>query len=269
MWEYHLILRPLSIAARDIVGGFGKFPLWRYMAFRELRLRYARSFIGPFWITISMGLWVIALSLLYGGLFGAPLEEVAPFITLGVVIWTYLQAVLTEGSTSLMTAKGMLEQMETPISTFVWLVLLRNIIVAGHHMMIFVVLIFLYGLWPNMNWLWLCIGIPILLIVGFAMTLFAAVLTPRFRDLAPLITNFMTVGFFLSPVMWRPSDLQKNQFIVDYNPFTHLLAVFREPLLGRVPDMVSIIVSASIAVGLLLIAMLLLGNKKHKIIFWL
>ena len=257
------IFRPLAIASRDIGQGFQKFPLWRYMACRELRLRYARSFIGPFWITISMGLWVIALSLLYGGLFGAPLEEVAPFITLGVVIWTYLQAVMTEGSTSLMQAKGMLEQMETPISTFVWLVVLRNIIVAGHHMTIFVILIFLYGLWPNMNWLWLGIGLPILLIAGFAMCLFVAVLTPRFRDIAPLTTNFMTVGFFLSPVMWRPSDLQKNEFIVDYNPFTHLMAVFREPLLGRTPDMISVIVSAGIALGLLQIAMLLLGQKKH------
>jgi lipopolysaccharide transport system permease protein len=259
----------ISDAVADLRGGFERFPLWRYLAFRELRLRYARSFIGPFWITVTMAVWVTGISLLMGGLFGAPLREIAPYITLGVIAWTFLSSVLNEGAACVLTAKGILMQSRVPATTFVWLVMFRNLIVGGHHLVIFAALVVIFGLWPNANWLWLLAGLPLVLLAMFGAALFLAVVTPRFRDLAPFVGSLMTIGFFLSPVMWRPDDLVRHKFLFDFNPFAHLLVIFREPLLGHAPPPLSLAVAAATAVTTLALGFFALALVRRRLTYWL
>lgn len=253
----------------DLTEGFKRYPLWKYMANRELKLRYARSFLGPLWITLTMAFWVAGLSLLYGGLFGASLGEVAPFITLGVIAWNYLTAVMVEGCSCFLSAKGYLMQSKVPLSTFVWLVFYRNLIVLGHNMTIFVILVFAFQLWPNMNWLWALVGWPILFIAGFGISLFLAFVAARFRDVTPLINSIMTVGFFLTPVMWRPSDLTRNEFIATMNPLAHLLDVFRAPLLGIQPTLYSLTFAAITAGVFLMAGLIALAMSRKQILYWL
>ena len=52
-------------AVNDLWDGLGRRALWSTMGLQEIRLRYRRSIIGPFWLTISMGVTVGALGLLY------------------------------------------------------------------------------------------------------------------------------------------------------------------------------------------------------------
>ena len=262
-------LSRMGEACADLAGGFMRHPVWRFMADRELKLRYARSFLGPIWITLTMGFWVAGLTLLYGGLFGAPLREIAPFITLGVIAWNFLTALLTEGCVCFLQAKGYLMQSRMPISTFVWLVFYRNLLVLAHNMGIFVVLVFAFQLWPNTNWLWALVGWPILFLAGFGFTMLLSVIAARFRDITPLVHSIMTVGFFLTPVMWRPTDLQKNEFIATYNPFAHLLDMFRTPLLGEAPTQYSIIFALVTAVVLFLAGLIAIAVSRRNIMFWL
>jgi len=239
------------------------------MGWRELKLRYARSFIGPFWITLAMGTWLLALSLVYGGLFGAPLHVIAPHILLGVVPWTFLSATANESAASIMKAKNFLLQTKMPVSTFVYLVIFRNLIVGLHHMVIFVGLVVVFKMWLNFNALWSIVGLACLILTGFGIGLITAVLTPRFRDLQPLINNLTTVGFFLSPVMWRPQDLVRYKFVYEYNPFAHLLDLFRLPLLGQAPEPLTLYVACGTAVFTPLVGFLVLGAYRKRIMFWL
>jgi ABC-type polysaccharide/polyol phosphate export permease len=259
----------IADAVADISAGFARYPLWSYMAVRELKLRYARSFIGPFWVTLTMAAWVIGMSLVSGGLFGASLRDSMPYVTLGIVAWTFLATVLNESASCVVAAKHILLQSRMPVTTFVWLVLFRNLIVAGHNMAIFAVLVVAFGLWPNMNWLWLLAGLPPLLLAALGMSLLVAVITPRYRDLAPLIGSLTTIGFLLSPVMWRPDNMVRFRFIYDYNPFAHLIAIFREPLLGRVPPIESLEAAGATAAVTLLLGFLALAGVRRRLTYWL
>jgi ABC-type polysaccharide/polyol phosphate export permease len=39
------------------------------------------------------------------------------------------------------------------------------------------------------------------------------------------------VAFFLTPVIWKPQMLGRNQWAADWNPFYHFLEVVRGPLI--------------------------------------
>jgi hypothetical protein len=80
------------MAVADIVRGSNEHALWSTMALHEIRQRYRRSVLGPFWITISMGVMVFALGLLYGKIFQLELRDYIPYLSSGFVIWGLILA---------------------------------------------------------------------------------------------------------------------------------------------------------------------------------
>ncbi|MCU1340557.1 MAG: transporter permease, partial [Bryobacterales bacterium] len=49
------------LAARDIYGGISNFRLWSMIGWRDIKQRYRRSTLGPFWLTLSMAFMVTGL----------------------------------------------------------------------------------------------------------------------------------------------------------------------------------------------------------------
>ena len=55
----------------------------------------------------------------------------------------------------------------------------------------------------------------------------------RYRDIIQVITNWLMVLFFLTPVMWKPDFLPPEyHFIIDYNPLAQFLELLRNPFWG-------------------------------------
>jgi ABC-2 type transport system permease protein/lipopolysaccharide transport system permease protein len=70
--------------------------------------------------------------------------------------------------------------------------------------------------------------------------LFAAIfayVNARFRDAIHLASAVLQVLFYVTPVIWPPEALRDRglPWVVDYNPFYHLLEVVRQPLLYAQP----------------------------------
>jgi len=264
---------PLRSAVSDILADFRiaarQRAFWTYQAYQKVRLQYARSLIGPLWLTATMALQLVALTYLFSGLFGADMSVIAPWVTVGVIAWTFFSSSLNESSSILLVNKPYIMESETSITGFVIRVLMKNLIVAAHHLVLLVILIVWFRLWPNAEWLWLLASLPVYVITTASLALILAILTPRFRDLGPLTENILMVGFFLTPVLWRPQSLVRNEFIATFNPLTHLLAIVRQPLLGHAPQTLSWVI-ALWACGLsLLTALLLLATLRRRIAFWI
>ena len=63
--------------------GFGKRELWLHLGWQDIKQRYRRSVLGPFWITIATGTTAVAMGGLYSKLFKLELSEHLPYVTLG------------------------------------------------------------------------------------------------------------------------------------------------------------------------------------------
>ena len=46
-------------AWRDLMGSIAQWQLWAYLGLQDIKLRYRRSILGPFWITLSMAMTII------------------------------------------------------------------------------------------------------------------------------------------------------------------------------------------------------------------
>jgi ABC-2 type transport system permease protein len=47
--------KTMARAVRDLTEGFGKRELWLHLGWQDIKQRYRRSVLGPFWITIATG----------------------------------------------------------------------------------------------------------------------------------------------------------------------------------------------------------------------
>ena len=75
---------------QDFIAGLKLAPALHYIASTDLRARYKRSILGPFWIVLSLGLGSVGLGVMWSFLWGAPLHEMLPSITVGFLIWIFL-----------------------------------------------------------------------------------------------------------------------------------------------------------------------------------
>ena len=210
--------------------------MWR-LAFRlgwlDIRLRYRGSVLGPFWLTLSTAVMVAALGLLYSTLFKIDLRSYLPYLTLSLILWNYLAAVVGDACVGFTQAEGIIQAVRIPFTLFATRVAVRNVLVLLHNIVVAVVVFAIFEIWPGADALMALPGFALWLLDSFAATLLLGTFCARFRDIPPIVASVMQIAFFVSPIIWKP-ELVKNGWWLPLNPFYTLLEVVRAPLLGEV-----------------------------------
>jgi lipopolysaccharide transport system permease protein len=258
-----------SEIAADLELARKQATLVRHMAVQDIRMRYARTLLGPFWITVTLGLYIMALAFVFGGLFNTPLATMLPWITLGLITFSFIANIVMEASTVLINNKHLLLQTRMSFTVWILFVTLRNLLIGAHHLVVFMAVVIIFGLPVSATWLLVIPGLLLITAFAFGLALFSAILSTRFRDVPPLIVNLYTIGLLAVPVLWRPTDLQRYRGIAEYNPVTYVMAVVREPLLGQTPALMTYAIAAASAAAALALGFLALARTRRRIMLWL
>jgi len=86
-----------QMAFRDLRASIGRADLAWSLAWHDVSSRYRGSILGPFWITLSMGLMVVGIGVVYANLFGIALKDFLPLVALGIVFFGSISGTVTEG----------------------------------------------------------------------------------------------------------------------------------------------------------------------------
>ena len=271
-----LILRAdMSLGARnrwalaDIAGGAKLWRLAWTLGWLDIRLRYRGSMLGPFWLTISTGVMVAALGILYSTLFKINLRDYLPFLAVGLVIWGYLSSVVNEGCVAFIGSAYLIKQIRLPLTIHVCRIVWRNFVILLHSLPVVIVLLFVFGHWPRPEFLLVPFGLLLLLLHGVWIGVALGVLCARFRDIPPIVTNLIQVVFFFTPVMWSPEVLKGRGWVAEYNPLYHIIETIRAPLTGRPVRWESWAWSIGVAIVGFVFAQYLLRRARNRIPYWL
>ena len=258
-----------ELAIRDLVLGARARHLWGLLGWQDIRRRYRRSVLGPFWLTISMGVFVAALGTLYGSLLRVELSVYVPYLALGFIVWTLVASSFTEGCVAFTGAEGIIKQTTQPLSVHVYRIVWRNVIVFFHNAVIFVVVALVFSHWPGWTGLLALPGLVLVCVSCVWAGLLLAIVSARFRDVPPLVASLMRVMFFLTPIIWMPSLLPGRALLLELNPFYHFLELVRAPLLGQAPGLVSWLAVAGIALGGWLLTFVMFRRYRRRIAYWI
>ena len=254
----------------DIFSSLNKFLIYWTLAVYDMRQRYIRSILGPFWYTLNTSIIIIGLSLVFGAIFQLSLKQFLPYLAFGIILWNFIFGMITECGDVFLNNKTLNLQFDNPASSNIIRLFLKNIFIFFHQLMIFPLIYIIFEIDISLITFSAFFGFLLLIANLFWICLIVSILCMRYRDISMIIANLMQLLFFITPVIWKAEMmLDKNrQIFVDLNPFYHLLEIVRSPLLGFLPEVNSIIFTTFSALIGNVIALFVLGIFKNKINYW-
>ena len=222
--------RRLERALEDLATGFARWRLAAALARLDIRNRYRGSVLGPFWLSLSTAIMVVALGLLYSTLFTLPFSGYMPYLTVSLIVWNLVSQVIIEGCASLTASEGVIRQLTLPYTVHALRCVFRNMAAAAHSLPLIAAVFLYFGHVPGPEALLALPGLLLLTVNACALSLVLGMVCARFRDIPHIITNLLQLAFFMSPVLWQPELLGDMQAWLPLNPFYVLMEVVRGPL---------------------------------------
>ncbi len=265
------MINEVCVAIADLKRSRQKLYLALMLGWQDIRQRYRRSKLGPFWLTISMGVMIGMIGIVFGQVLSTPMQEYFPFLATGIILWTCFSTAVMEGSTSFIDAQGMIRQLDLPLSLYPIRVLWRNVVICAHNVIILPLVFIVVGRGITWDILWLIPGFVVFLWNMLWVSLLLGTFCTRFRDMPQIVSSLIQVFFYVTPIIWMPNVLNPRSasMLVEPNPIYHILQIVRSPILGQAPTTQNWLVSLGVALLGSLFALWFFGKYKKRIAYWL
>jgi lipopolysaccharide transport system permease protein len=209
--------------------------LFRFLVWREIKVRYAQSAIGIGWAVIQPAFSVLVFTIVFGTLAGVESDGVpyALFSLAGLVPWTYFSNAVTEGTNSLVANANMISKVYFPR------VLLPLSCVAAKLVDFAIAMLLLFGfmVWFQHPPTWGALLVPLLVLLMMAtaagLGLWLTALAIQYRDVKHAMTFIVQLLMYAAPVVYPTSLIpQRYQLLYAVNPMVGVIEGFRAGLLG-------------------------------------
>jgi lipopolysaccharide transport system permease protein len=266
----------LSALRADLASLQRSRALLAMMTRREIAARHAGSALGAVWLYAQPILSIAAYFLVFDVVFqmrlgaGAPTRSVGTYMIVGMLPWTAFTDAVNRGMASLIESGGLLQKNPLPPALFparaalaagiIYLPLILALVVAYAPM---------HGFAPAL--ILLPFLLALMLVVWFLLGYALAILSAALRDVAQIVVFILSIGVFLSPVLFLPKMFPAPlAWALWLNPMTPPVLGMQSLLLsGQAPD-ASVWVAMAIWIAVLCVVLdRLIARSREQLIDWL
>jgi ABC-type polysaccharide/polyol phosphate export permease len=262
-------MKRLNLALEDIKKAIAQYRVWLHLGLLEVKQRYQRSILGPWWVTISMFIFILAMGKIFSRLFVQDLSEYLPFFTTGFLLWTFISSSINESTEIFRVNAGFIKQIKLPYNLYPLKFFARNVVFLLHNAIVYFFVIWFFKIHPGWNGLLVIPGMMLLIINMYWICLLVALASTRFRDMVPIINSCTQILFFVTPISWMPKLFGQDSIVLKLNPLVYFLDVTRQPLLGIAPSSTVWMINISIAIVGIVISLIVFSFTRSRIPFWL
>ena len=259
----------INSGANEIKDALKSYDQWLYMAIQDIKLRYRRSIIGPWWVTLSTGIMIIMLGFLFSHIFGQTIDTYLPFFAIGFVVWSWMAGQISDAAGGFLQFQGIIKQIKLPFPIFTLRLNMRQLIILAHNSIIIALVLLFMG--QGLSWKSI-IAIPSLILIQLNLALLSIVITifcSRYQDMTQVIGILTQILFFFTPILWQDDILKNRMYLAEMNPIYHWIEMIRAPLLGQLPSVNNCLWSVASLIFLLLVNTYFLGRYRSRIVYWL
>jgi lipopolysaccharide transport system permease protein len=223
--------------------------LLRELVARDIKLRYRRSILGVGWSLLNPLAQLSVLMFVFQRVTPLDIPNYPLFAFTGVLAWGWFGTALTAATSSITGNRELIRQPGFPATVLPAVPVLVNLVHFGIAMGLLLVALPLTGTWPNQT----LAALPVVIVLQFVVTLSVGYITATlqvwFRDTSYLLGAVLVLGFFMTPVFYRPGALPlAYQALYTFNPMAVLIGAYRDILVdGRWPDFAALATLAVIA----------------------
>lgn len=239
-----------------------------FLAYLDIKHKYHRSLLGPFWFTLNSLIVAVSLGFLYSNLFNLAAIEFIPHLTIGFVTWNFINLTLFENSRSFLEFDYIIRNSYVNPLQIIFRVVLRNFIIFFHNFIAIVLVLFFFDLLFFINIPFFIIGAFLVFLILTTISIPISFLSTRFHDVSHLIQNILQVFFFFTPIVWKVDLISEYKIVYLANPFYYLVEVVRKPILG-INSTFECIVLMSILPILIFFSFKIFNAYKKRYMLWL
>lgn len=206
------------------------------LASYELKSQHGGTFFGFLWNFLNPALQILVYWFVFAiGLRRGNDIDGVPYIVwlvIGIICWYYMNQAMLGADMSVINFSDVLKRMKFPIAIVPAKTIASNLITHVCSMVIVFAVVLIGGAKISSS-IWLLpyyIFASTFFILGYS--LIASTINVLFRDFHNLSNTAMRFLFFISPVMWEPSeDSEILVMIMKINPFAYILNGYRDTIL--------------------------------------
>jgi ABC-type polysaccharide/polyol phosphate export permease len=212
---------------------------------RDLKARYRGSILGFFWSLANPLLLLTVYTIVFTIFFPANAIQPYPlFLFAGILPWTFFAAATLESTNAINANAGLIKKVMFPAEALPLVVVLSHLVHFALAVPILVVATVGFALHgdivmrPTMLLAIPLMALQTLFVAGIAMTVAPAAVL--FRDLRDIITNLLTLGFFLTPILYTIERIDRRwlRALLRINPMTPFVISYQDAFFfGRLPSL--------------------------------
>jgi lipopolysaccharide transport system permease protein len=222
--------------------------LWQYrdlfiiLAYRDLRVRYAQTFLGLFWAFIQPLATLTIFTVVFGRVAQVDTAGIPYplFAVCGMASWSYFSFVLNQSGNSIIGAQEMVKKIYFPRLVIPLSKAVVGFVDFAIALIFIIVLMFVYGIGPSSNIIYFPIFVLLTILSALSVGIWLSALTIRYRDFQHVVPFLVQFGLYATPVGYQAKDAIANlpdwaSYVFYANPMTGVVEGFRWSLLGGDP----------------------------------
>lgn len=174
---------------------------------RELKARYRGSVLGFLWTFLNPMLLMGVYALVFSFYMRNPMQHYTYFLFVGLLPWLWFSSSIGGGASAISDRRDLLTKVRFPAQVLPATVVLTNLINYLLSLPLMVGMGAVFGQWPT----WTVVAFPFILFVQLVFTLallyLVSALNVGFRDLQHIVSNVLTLSFFVTPILYSSNDV--------------------------------------------------------------
>ena len=210
------------------------------LAKNDFKTKYAGSYLGIVWafvqpiVTILVYWFVFSVGLKAGNVSDYPFVL---YLVSGIVPWFFFQDALNGGTNALMEYNYLVKKVVFKISVLPIVKMISALFVHAFFVVFSLVLCSLYGYTPSLETLQILYYSFCTFMLTLGLVYATSAIVVFFRDLTQIISIFLQVGVWLTPIMWDVNMLSNYPWLIKLfklNPMYYIVTGYRDSMLGHV-----------------------------------
>ena len=217
---------------KRLIGHFRD--LYKYRALinalvvRGLKARYRGSVLGFFWTFLNPLLLMLVYLLVFNVLMKNGMKNYSVFLFTGLLPWIWFSTALSDGVNAIVGGAGLITKVLFPPQVLITVPVLVNMMNFIFSLPLLLLFMFFLKMPFGIAMVAIVPVIVIQLILIQGIVLIISAVNVYFRDLQQIVSNFLLLGFFVTPVVYTLSQVPRSYLVIFYlNPMTLLVRSYQ------------------------------------------
>jgi lipopolysaccharide transport system permease protein len=214
--------------------------LFLILAYRDLRIRYAQTFLGLLWAFIQPLFTLIIFIVVFGKAVGVatsvPSVPYPLYVVCGMCSWTYFSFVMNQAGNSIIGAQNLVQKIYFPRLIIPLSKAVVGFVDFAVSFLFIIVLLIIYRFTISPNCVFLPFYILMTIITALGVGIWLSALTIRYRDFQQIVPFLVQFGLYATPIAYPTSLIPaKYQWLFYLNPMAGIVEGFRWSILDTSP----------------------------------